>query len=244
MGNTQNIIGNFFFPLKCIFCGEILSMKTEIASAICGKCQKTLPYCVSLPRCKTCGKPIEETATYCQVCRKHPRPPFVKICAPYLYKNLVKKSIVRFKQERHQSYAKVYARHMKAVLAYDCPGIVFDAVVSVPPRKLRFGHAGYDQAEHLAQEIAANLQIPYLPKVLKQKEKRKKQSSLSAKERWQNAIGNFIVTKPQAAEGKTLLLVDDVTTTGATLYACSLALKQHGAAKIYCLTAATTEKSV
>ena len=231
MGNAQTVIGNFLFPLKCVFCGEILSMGTETNVAICNNCQKKLPYCINLPRCKACGKPVEETDTYCTVCRKHARPPYTKISAPYLYKSLVKKSIVRFKQERYQSYAKVFARHMTAIIA-------------VPPRKRLLGQNGYNQAERLAQEVANNLKIPFHAGVLKQKKRRKKQSSLGAKERWLNAVGNVTVTKPQATEGKTLLLVDDVTTTGATLYACSLALKQQGAAKIYCLTAATTEKGV
>ena len=244
MANAQTVIGNFLFPLKCVFCGEILSMGIETNAAICNKCQKKLPYCINLSRCKSCGKPIEETDSYCHLCRKHTRPPFAKICAPYLYNNLVKKSIVRFKQERYQSYAKVFARDMAAILAYDCPDITFDAVISVPPRKRLFGQNGYNQAECLAQAVAVNLQIPLLAGVLKQKKRRKKQSSLGAKERWKNAAGNVSVTKPKTVQGKTLLLVDDVTTTGATLYACSLALKQQGAAKIYCLTAATTEKGV
>lgn len=241
MHKASTILKNFFFPLRCIFCSEILPLGTESDSAVCSSCKKKLPYCIDLPRCKTCGKPVEEPAKYCQTCREHPQHPFSKLCVPYLYEPPVKGSIVRFKRERYQGNAKVYARHMEATLFYEFPETDFDAIVSVPPRKKRLCSEGYDQAAQLARALAERTQLPYLAGVLRQKEDRLKQSDLRAKERWNNALGNFVVAKPALIRGKTLLLVDDVVTTGATLHSCSLALKQQGAFKIYCITAAAAK---
>lgn len=242
MGKLKSAIGNLLFPGKCVFCGTLLSLGTNKEHAVCAACEKKLPYCVALPRCKACGKPVEEPAVYCELCRKTTKRPYAKMSAPYLYREPVKGSVVRFKRERQQGYAKVYARHMQAVLDYDCTEKSFDVAVSVPPRKKRMREEGYDQAACLAQELAKRMGIPYFARVLKQKENRKKQSDLTAAERYRNARGNYLVCKPAVVREKTVLLIDDVCTTGATLAECARVLREVGAAKVYCATAATAEK--
>ncbi len=179
---------------------------------------------------------------HCEMCRSHPRKPFSKLCSAYLYQGQVKTSIVRFKQEVYRGYAKVFARHMEAVIAYDLPDVVFDGILSAPPRKLRMKANGYDQAASLAQALGERMEVPYLPNVLRQRENRKKQSALTAAERWHNAEGNVRVVCPELVAGKVLLLVDDVCTTGATMYAAAAALSEAGAKKVYCAVAASAEK--
>ena len=239
----KHIVGNFFFPPKCIFCGAMLSLGTEPERAVCPICEDKLPYTVGLFKCKGCGKPVEENEVYCGICRRAGKRPIRRFSAPYLYQKQVRRSILRFKRERFRGYAKVFARHMQAVLEYDCPDQVFDVVVSAPPRIQRMREESYDQAAWLAQVLAKRMGVPYCLGVLKQKEKRRKQSSLMLKERWKNAEGNFYVKKPEAVEGKTVLLVDDVCTTGATLYYCAAALREAGAVAVYCITAAVVEKN-
>lgn len=243
MGWLKYIGGNFFFPPKCIFCGAVLPLRSEPEQAICSLCGETLPYTAGLFKCKGCGKPVEENEVYCGICRKAGKRPIRKFSAPYLYQKDVKRSILRFKREKFRGHAKVYARHMQAVLEYDCPGKVFDVVVSAPPRIRRMKEEGYDQAAWLARVLAKRMGVSYCSGVLKQKEKRRKQSSLTLKERWKNIEGNIFVKKPAAVEEKTVLLVDDVCTTGATLYHCAAALREAGAKAVYCVTAAVVGKN-
>lgn len=243
MGWLKYLAGNFFFPPKCIFCGRILSIKTEPEKAICPYCEEKLPYTVGLSKCKGCGKPIEENEVYCSICRRSPKKVIRKFSAPYLYQKEVKRSILRFKRETFCGYAEIYARHIQAVLDYEWPNVMFELVVSAPPRKKRMRQENYDQAAWLARTLAKRMKLPYCTEVLNQKEARRKQSSLSMRERWQNAEGNVIVKKPESVQDKTVLLVDDVCTTGATLYHSALALKEAGAKAVYCTTAAVVEKN-
>ncbi len=237
------IPGQVLFPPKCVFCGTILSVGMEPEKAICPLCEQKLPFTVNLPKCKGCGKPMEEDDVYCGICKASRRRVIRKVSAPYLYQKQVKRSILRFKKEVSRGYAHVYARHMQAVLEYDCPSVTFDMVVSAPPRIRQMQQEDYDQAAWLAQTLAKRMGIPYHAGVLKQKYIRKKQSSLSMKERWQNAEGNYMVKKPESVRGKTVLLVDDVCTTGATLYHCALALKEAEAKAVYCITVAVVGKN-
>lgn len=237
------MIGQVLFPPKCIFCGAILPVGVDPESTICSLCEQKLPYTVTLSKCKCCGRPVEEHQVYCSICKASRKRVIRKVVAPYLYQKQVKRSILRFKKETSRGYAQVYARHMQAVLDYDCPSASFDMVVSAPPRIRRMQQEDYDQAAWLAQTLAKRMSVPYCAGVLKQKHIRKKQSSLSMKERWKNAEGNYMVKKPESVRGKTVLLVDDVCTTGATLYHCALALKEAEVKAVYCITAAVVEKN-
>lgn len=233
---------HLLFPPKCIFCRKLLTLGVEQEHCVCKECEQKLPYTVAQLRCKSCGRPIRGGRVHCELCRKHPSRPFMKISSAYLYRGVVKGSIVRFKKETYRGYAQVFARHMEAVIAYDCPDVVFDVMVSVPPRKRRMKKDGYDQAEALAKALSVRMKLPYLAHILAQKEERKKQSALTSAERWSNAEGNVTVLHPERIVGKRVLLVDDVCTTGATLFAAALALRTAGAKAVYCATAATAEK--
>ena len=101
---------------------------------------------------------------------------------------------------------------------------------------------GYDQAETLAAAVAKQMELPYLGGVLYQSENRKKQSALSARERRVNVRGNYAVRKKSAVQGKCILLVDDITTTGATIQECAKVLRGAGAKAVYAAAAATVSK--
>ncbi len=238
-GGFWDIWKNLFFPRRCTFCRKLLPLKAS--QSICTDCMNKLPFTLVHHRCRRCGRPVLAGEKLCHHCRGDVKPAYLGISAPYLYAEPVRSAMLRFKRERYQGYAQIFAEHMRILLFHDCPGRVFDWVVSAPPRGQRMRKEGYDQAAHLGKTLAKKMGIPYLPSALCQKETREKQSSLLREKRFDNIAGNIKVIKPKAVAGKRILLVDDVTTTGATLKEAAKMLRKAGAKEVYCATAAIVE---
>lgn len=103
----------------------------------------------------------------------------------------------------------------------------FDAIVPVPLHKRRFAERGFNQARLIAEIIADELQSP-IKKLLARTVQTKKQSTLSAADRQQNISADSFIYRDKARDINSVLLVDDVFTTGATMQAAAKKLKQHG----------------
>ncbi len=226
---------NFIYPRRCVFCRKILSLGAEIS--ICQECAKNLPFCIRDKSCKRCGRPIPQGQTFCVHCREGERYFFHKMYGAYLYEPPARQAVLRFKRSRYQSYGQTFAIHMAAAVRAEHPYLDLDLVVAVPPRKERMRKTGYDQARNLAKAVAKQLQLPFRSRVLMQKEHRRKQSSLSYDERKRNVLGNIGIRKPRVVEEKRVLLVDDISTTGATLNECAKILKAAGAREVFCVVA-------
>jgi len=114
-----------------------------------------------------------------------------------------------------------------------------DAVVALPLDAERRRQRGYNQAELLAREVARGLRLPLWPEACRRTRQTSPQAGLTRPQRRANVQGAF-AAEPTRVADKTILLVDDVMTTGATLSACSRALFQAGAHRILALTLART----
>lgn len=112
-----------------------------------------------------------------------------------------------------------------------------ELVVPVPLAPKRQRERGYNQAELLAHAIAGKLGIPFVPSAAKRIRETRSQVGLSIVQRRDNVAGAFWAD-PRHIDGKCVLLIDDVLTTGATLNACALALRHAGASKIVAMTVA------
>ena len=102
---------------------------------------------------------------------------------------------------------------------------------------------GYNQSVLLAEELAKKSGIPTYAGVLAKKKDTKKQHDLGQKERQENLQGAFQVVDQKMVAGKTVLLCDDVYTTGATFHECARTLLADGARKVFCIAVATTRKA-
>ncbi|PEN14614.1 amidophosphoribosyltransferase [Longibacter salinarum] len=109
-----------------------------------------------------------------------------------------------------------------------------DRVVPIPLHRLRLLERGYNQAETLARGVASTLSTRLDPHTLTRHRATRSQTNLSRDERWRNVCDAFSVA--ESIDGGTLLLVDDVLTTGSTAMACARTLKAAGADRVLITT--------
>lgn len=100
----------------------------------------------------------------------------------------------------------------------------------------------YHPARVLARAIASELDLPFCPEVLKQVRSKQTQHTLNLLQRGKNVENLYQIAAPSVIYNKSVLLVDDVVTSGATFYACTLELNRCGAGEVVCLAVAATEK--
>lgn len=116
----------------------------------------------------------------------------------------------------------------------------YDALVPVPIHSARKRERGYNQSEYIAQGITDILRIPLKADIVRRTTYTLSQTYFSAEERKQNVHGVFTVQTKyrQSLKGASILLVDDILTTGATLNACAMTLLEQGAIRVDAATAA------
>jgi ComF family protein len=120
---------------------------------------------------------------------------------------------------------------------------VLDLLVPVPLHRKRLRERGFNQALLLARELSHRTQIPYQVRILQKKRATPPQVQLNGEEREKGIKGAFHITHRDGMEGKTILLIDDVYTTGATVNECSKVLIRGGAKRVDVLTLAHTMKN-
>lgn len=116
-----------------------------------------------------------------------------------------------------------------------------ELIIPIPLHRLKKAERGYNQSEFIAKGLSIESKIPISTKAVKRKKFTETQTHLSALERQQNVRDAFRVNKQKFIEGKTILLVDDVITTGSTISECAKVLLENGAKKIYAAFAAIAE---
>lgn len=221
----KQIILSVFFPERCQICGNIKPFLK--------------PYC---PKCGIDTKAISPLS--CPKCSQEKcmchSSAFIELphfTAVYYYQGQLKKSLHRFKFYHDPSYADVFGKAMAEKIKELYANAHFDAVCFVPMTKKDETVRGYNQSELLASRVANELKLPLVPCLEKQRSSLG-QKTLSASDRAKNLKGSFCVKKD--VSGKTLILCDDIKTTGATLRECSDILLSAGAKDVYCLCLALT----
>lgn len=206
-----SVILDLLFPAKCVFCRKVLSGKER---DICGKCSNELPF-------------TEGTHT-------HVHGEFFETCvAPLYYRDAVRESFHRFKFQDMTKYAACYG-HIIAECVREQLTKQYDLITWVPISAKRQQTRGYDQSMLLAYAVALELEDVAV-ETLKKPVDTPAQSSLEdAAKRRANVIGAFEVVDPELIQGKRVLLIDDIITSGATLSECSRILLTAGAEAIVC----------
>lgn len=226
----MEIISKILFwiiPKNCPFCDDILSSD----ATICSKCVDKIKY-IHHPKCFKCGKPLDEDEKeYCYDClKKHHS--YEKGLASFLYNDLVKKSIYRFKYENRKQYAKSYANLIVAEYSEEIARWGCDVIIPVPIHKNKLISRGYNQSLYLAKHLSEYLGIPADGDVLTRIVDTIPQKELEVSRRRTNVENAFKITK-NVVEYKKIILVDDIYTTGSTIDACAEVLLNYGVEKVY-----------
>lgn len=116
-----------------------------------------------------------------------------------------------------------------------------ELIIPIPLHRLKKAERGYNQSEFIAKGLSIESKIPISTKTVQRKKFTETQTHLSALERQQNVRDAFRVNKQKLIEGKTILLVDDVITTGSTISECAKVLLENDAKKIYAASLAIAE---
>ncbi|MFH0764002.1 MAG: ComF family protein [Candidatus Omnitrophota bacterium] len=201
-------------------------------------------------RCASCGKglsPMDESGV-CALCigqvRRNPKPHlagqgFDRAYSALLYEGVLKELVHAFKYKRRISLSKLFARLLTEFINNN-PEITdnVDLVTFVPLHNSRLRKREFNQSKLLASRISDEFKIPLADTLDKVKATRS-QFELSRTERLVNLGGAFRIRRGgDTVRGKSVLLVDDVLTTGATLDRCARVLKAAGAVEVRCLTLA------
>lgn len=223
---------DFFFPPLCAACGERLVEGEEV---ICDTCRRSFTE-VPKPWCLRCGAgKVKAKQKDCKACPE--KPVFFDLArAVLLYRGAAREVIHTLKYKRRLEVAPVLGRPMFLYLKRELGDDTFDAIIPVPLHPARERKRGFNQAELIAEEVARLAHIPLIPEVLLRIKSTKQQTQVPLEKRRQNVAGAFALRIPEPIFDKTILLIDDVYTTGNTVNEASRVLKEGGASTVCVLT--------
>jgi ComF family protein len=215
---------DFALPPRCAGCGTIVA---DVHS-FCPDCWKQIEF-LGEGGCKTCGIPLAPTdVDTCAACLARP-PRIARIRAAVAYDDLSRGLAIRLKYGRKVAIAKTMARYMLPLVGEAGEKRLF---VAVPLHRTRLWWRGFNQSALVARELSRHLGIPADPLALRRVRRTPPLKGMSALQRRKTVAGAFRVRDKMAVVGRTIILIDDVFTTGSTAEACARALKRAGAARV------------
>ena len=218
---------DLLYPPRCAGCNRE-------GRFICHACLNAQPRLLP-PYCLACAQPLAR-GSVCADCRSLPTA-IDAIRAPFLMEGTVRTAVHRLKYGNLRSIAPLLGELMAEFMAAE--GIDGDTMVPVPLHPRRERQRGYNQAHLLARESGKLMQIPVTTRALSRVSNAPPQArSATALDRKANVRDSFRCPDPNAVEGRVVVLIDDVCTTGATLDACAIALKSAGASRVCGVTLA------
>jgi len=217
------------YPQVCVHCHERIP---DQKVWLCGRCNDNLSY-MPEQQCPKCGYPTEESE--CGNCAENSFV-FTQAKSVFLFENAARSMVHCLKYDGMSDIAAWFAYRIYKTIFYEAALGDIDYVTAIPLHKVRKRDRGFNQSELIARSLALKLDIPYSGRLLIRKNNTVSQTFLTAGERKKNlenafAPGNIVLT------GKSILLIDDVFTTGTTVNEASKTLLKAGAAQVFVLTA-------
>lgn len=220
---------DLIFPNRCPLCGEVINWKYEY----CQGCFDELPY-TGEEFCHGCGN----ISSSC-ICHRNENL-FSRCYAAFYYLDSAKGGVVYLKNTKNNVFPRLFAEKIRSDIEADPYEFKADFIVPVPMSKTKLRKRGFNQAEVLADALSQQLNIPICNDVLVKSISFVAQHKLSATRRKTNASHLYSAGKNIDIKGKTVIIVDDVMTTGSTINSCAEILLEMGAEKIIAAVAAST----
>lgn len=237
--NSKEIVDfllNVISPPRCLSCNVRMPIKSK--AMFCYDCSKSY-FKNNGTVCDICGKPIYENRDrICARCKQE-RIYYIKNVSRYKYKGCIKTAIQNMKFKRRAWIAEEFGQALSKTVTENYGDIKFDMVLFVPMSPLNEFTRGFNQSFEIADVISKNIDVPVNKKILFKRPLIKTQSGLNRNERIENVKKAFYVKNSHLLTDKTVLLIDDVITTGSTLNACAKVLKKNGALAVYGATVST-----
>ncbi len=234
MINLLNLFIDALYPRRCRCCG--MSMRSKSNGFFCEKCAGDM-HPIKSPLCTVCGIPFPDGSGPDHPCfdclaeKTH----YTAARAAVEYRGTVREAIHLYKYRRLRAMQEFLGPFAADAARGFFPDA--DIATAVPLHRRRLARRGFNQSLFLAKHAAEALNIPLSLDGLRRIRYTRPQVELSQAEREDNVKGAFGV-EGQEFDGRRVLLVDDVYTTGATVRECAKVLKKSGAEKVYVLTVA------
>ena len=220
---------SLIFPGKCPVCDRPVR---PFGALSCPECENRIRYVEGDVCCK-CGKPVPDSREYCRDCERRHHD-FKRGFSLFEY-NSVSDSIYRFKYRGRREYAVWYGKQMAAKLGGDLRRLRPDALIPIPIHSSKMRTRGYNQASVLARELGRRIGIPVYDGLLIREKKTSPLKDLTPEERNNILRGAFKITSNDV-KLKTIVIIDDIYTTGATIDEAARVLKAAGAENVYFAT--------
>ncbi len=226
LNQLKSRAADFLFPPHCLGCGRE-------GDFLCVQCCRALPRLLP-PLCPKCGIPLTGE-DYCSACQKW-QLELNSIRSPFLFEGMVRQAIHQLKYNNFKAMAFPFARLLAEYL--ETRPLPVEVIVPVPLHSRRLRERGYNQSGLLARELGRLIDIPVVEdSLLRLRDTPAQVKAPDAEIRRKNVLGVFVCCNGEL-EGKNVLLIDDVCTTGATLDSCAIALNRVGVGSIWGLTLA------
>ncbi len=237
--NSLTAAVDFVLPPRCIVTGEIVGQQGMVAPSV----WRDLTF-IGKPQCGCCGIPFEfgmAAGTLCVRCIEK-RPPYRTARSALVYNDASRAMILRFKHADQLHAVHAFTPWLRRAGAEMLDGA--DLLVPVPLHPFRLWRRRYNQAALIAQALGKSCGLPVMPEALKRQRATPSQGYLDYKQRQKNVKNAFAVNHQavQRLDGRSVVLIDDVYTTGATVKECTRALLAAGAAAVDILTVARVVK--
>jgi ComF family protein len=225
------ILIDLLFPRRCPVCDRPVK---PFGEKICTDCIPQMPV-LSGPVCMKCGRKILREGAYCRDCLERPHA-FRRGRSVYEYEGAAR-SIYRFKYSGRQEYAGYYGQVTARLLKDFIRDVKPDALVPVPLHPKRYAKRGYNQAECFARALSKETGIPVRSGYLRRTRNTLPMKNLQGSERQNNVKRAFIVPRNDV-KLKTIIIIDDIYTTGTTVDEATRALRAAGVKDVYFITLA------